>query len=712
MNRSFRQPLRTILLSLLLVLTLTPLAACSDDESLDDLLASGEAAQVERGTGTLDLVRTTPAGKQPKDVEEDTWTIFVYLCGSDLETENGAATTDLGEMVGASGSDRVSFVVETGGAKKWQGNVKSGRMQRFVIQDGSIMEVDSSKTSNMGESSTLANFLQWGLENYPADHMGLILWDHGGGSVSGVCFDERSDYDALTLPELSNALADVNNKLWEKFEFVGFDACLMGTLECANTLVPYANYMVASAETEPACGWEYSSIMEYLAKHPSADGAALGKDLCNEYFNSLESKEAAWATLSVVDLNKIDPLIQDFYHFSQEMYEAGSNQSTLAAMSRSIKGAENYGSNNWLSGYTNMVDLEGIVDACAGVTPSAQDVKDSLNDAVAYQVRGKYHTDSCGLSTYYPLKVEDADELAGFTKVAVNPSYLSYVDRLAHGATYDGGEEYEDYSDDDWFEGGFWAWLFSDDELSDDDEQEYEDEAEQYWSYVDEHSDESQLISFDEEPQLDEDGTYWFRLDKEGLENAAVVSGLVYVLSEDEEDWIALGETYDVNGDWETGEFSDGFDGKWLSLPDGQNLCLYVEGCDEDRILYTSPIKLNGEECYLRLRQNIHSGKVTVEGTWGGIDEYGASDRGTTPLKKGDVIVPLYDAFTENDEESLTYEGEEYTVRKGELKVGYDYLPAATYAYSFCIEDVFGDYMICDPVEFEVADDGKVYFAE
>jgi hypothetical protein len=157
--------------------------------------------------------------------------------------------------------------------------------------------------------------------------------------------------------------------------------------------------MIASQESEPSTGWEYSSIVDFMAKNPSSTGAQLGKSICNSYLESVDRSTKGFATLSVVDLSKIDPLIQDFYKFSQEMYASGENQSTLAAMTRGINNADNYGSNNRREGYTNMVDLGGLVDACAAVTPSASDVKKDLADAVTYQIRGNYHAAATGLST-------------------------------------------------------------------------------------------------------------------------------------------------------------------------------------------------------------------------------------------------------------------------------------------------------------------------
>ena len=54
------------------------------------------------------------------------WTIFVYLCGSDLESENGFASYNLEEMVEASTNINVRFVVQTGGASSWESNISAG----------------------------------------------------------------------------------------------------------------------------------------------------------------------------------------------------------------------------------------------------------------------------------------------------------------------------------------------------------------------------------------------------------------------------------------------------------------------------------------------------------------------------------------------------------------------------------------------------------
>ena len=671
-------------------------------ETLSERVESGLSICAQRGSDRLEIQRTEPIGSRPSGIQKDTWTVFVYLCGSDLETRAGSASEDLNEMLRASGSKNVSFVVETGGAKEWRSKAGSSQLHRFVIQNGSIAEVEKTKAADMGDPNTLADFLSWGLANYPADRMGVILWDHGGGSISGVCFDERNSYDSLMLRELDIAFAKVNTKLWQKFDFVGFDACLMGTLETANVLAPYADYMIASQETEPGTGWEYTSIASYLAKNPACTVEELGKKLCDSYMDSLPRNAADTATLSVTNLSQVDDLIQNFYAFSQEMFESGSDQGTLAAMTRGIQRAENYGNNNWIEGYSNMVDLGGIVNACADVTPSADDVRASLKKAIVYQVRGRGHAGSSGLSVYYPLSVKNAKELSAFETVALNPSYLSYVDRLAHGATYNGGSQYTSYSPDTWYSNDeLWSMVLDENTLS---LLLGMRSVDPRWEYVDEHDDESKVVTFAEEPHVDDKGVFSLQLDEHGINNTASACGLVTLAGDDSEE-LVLGECIDVYADWDTGLVEDGFNGKWLSLPDGQNLCLSVDELNEDQVTYSTPIKLNGEACFLRMSQTLdEEGKVTVEGVWRGANEAGYVDRSCIQLAKGDEIVPLYGT-------DGSVEGKAYALADDALSIDYGDLPVGRYYYSFKLTDVYGDNFLTERVRLDVEDDG-IYFVE
>ncbi len=656
---------------------------------------------VNNSTGELTVSRRTI--KQNERTFNSGWTLFVYLCGTDLESEYASATPDLQEMLDATASNRVRFIVETGGTKEWDNNlIAANKLQRYLIQNNEITLLEEQRIDNMGKSETLESFLKWGLENYASSYNGLIFWNHGGGSITGVCFDERYDNDSLDLTEIDRALNETIDIIGKKFDFIGFDACLMGTVETANVLATFADYMYGSEEVEPGNGWNYTAIGSFLAGNPNADALALGQKVADSFLKACRDEgEDDEVTFSIIDLSKIDNLLVTFNRFAKDLYEAGEDTSKRAEIVRAIGGVDDFGGNNRTEGYTNMVDLGGIIKACASYSKNANAAVIALSDAVVYSVTGSIHKGVSGLSTYYPISVQGSSELSFFGKVCISPYYLSFVDMLGRiGAS---GDMYSDYDNDTWFDDdGEWFWGDGWDYYDDD-----------YWSYIDDYdtTGESPYITFDTEPSF-EDGYYYFSLDENGLNNTADVYGIVYVKSEDGEDLIEYGETYDIDADWENGIFFDNFYGLWVSLPDGQNLATYIVADNGDSVIYTSPVMLNGRETNLRLK--LTDDRIVIEGAWDGINsESGASARDIIKLKKGDRIVPLYYSISLVDdyeqEDGYGYYGEEY-IFDGEPEVYYDMMYPGEYLYAFCIDDIYGDYYMTDFETFYITEDGEVEY--
>ena len=163
----------------------------------------------------------------------------------------------------------------------------------------------------MGDTDTLYSFLSWGIDNYAAEHMGVILWDHGSGVSDGICNDEQYSNDSLSVHELEYTFAKLSHKMTTKFEIIGFDTCLSGSIEYANLLAPYSKYMVASADLEPGDGWSYRDPINFLLYHPDATGAELGREICNAYGNYYSNmyvsvNKRVDYTISTYDLSKVD----------------------------------------------------------------------------------------------------------------------------------------------------------------------------------------------------------------------------------------------------------------------------------------------------------------------------------------------------------------------------------------------------------------------
>lgn len=65
---------------------------------------------------------------------KDQATVFVYMNGSDLESEDGEATEDLCEMLAANISSQVNVLVETIGTKAGQKGLELPPITRSVIR--------------------------------------------------------------------------------------------------------------------------------------------------------------------------------------------------------------------------------------------------------------------------------------------------------------------------------------------------------------------------------------------------------------------------------------------------------------------------------------------------------------------------------------------------------------------------------------------------
>ena len=735
--------------------------------------ANSMSMSVDQESGSVNITR--PESAETPMASDGSWTIFVYLCGTDLESEYGAATGDIEEMCYAASSDKVRFVIQTGGTQQWQNNFVTSGCGRYLVQDNDVVTLDEFEARNMGDPATLADFLTWGVQEYPAEHMGVILWNHGGGSISGVCFDELNDNDSLSVRELDSALYTVFENMSDRFEFIGFDACLMGTVETANILASYARYMYGSQETEPGNGWDYTEIGNYLASNPGANGAELGQVVADGFYESCkQTSEEQDATLSIIDLDKINGVIEAFNVFAKGMYDATEDTSVLTNVIRNIESADNFGGNNRSEGYTNMVDLCGLANACSDYA-DASAVVSAVDAAVVYNKVGSTHRGCCGLSIYYPLEVQGSTELKVLEDISISPFYSSFIDRqdfssainyddsqgYDDGTYYDeetgcyyfcegdtqycydqnSGEYYEyDYNSDNWVQTSgqcdynSYDYSGSNDDFGYDDDYWFSDDScwqggscmeydnnsgcyrsrsvnNNHWDYADqiEATGESPYVKFLKEPVIDNDGIYSFTLTPKSVDRVSSVSAFVYQVIDD--DALLLGETTDIYCDWDKGQFEDGFDGYWLSLPDGQNLSISVVAITDEYTVYSSPILLNGEETNLRFKLYTEDYSIVVEGAWDGIDDSGAAAKSVKQINSGDKIVPLYTSVSlvdDSDEETL-WEGAEYVV-SGSLELTYALLEEADYLYAFCIDDIYNDFYLTDFVEFAVDANGDTYF--
>lgn len=611
------------------------------------------------------------------NAEAGTWAIYWYLCGSDLESNGGFATSDLMEMMEVALPENVRVVIQTGGAKTWQNNVVDADvLQRYVYDSEGLTLVDELPPASMGDAATLTDFLRYCKQNYPAEKTAVLFWNHGGGSVSGAAFDERYGYDSLTLDEMQTAFgrvweADENNP---PLELVGFDTCLMATVDVAGTFAGTARYLVASEEVEPANGWDYTGWLGALAADPAMEGAALGEVICDAYYAGCQAVGThSNATLSLTDLTRTGPLLEAYEAFGAEALAAAcEDPGFFSRFARVAAQSENYGGNTREQGYTNMVDLGHMARQSTGLLQTAGDVLNALEDCVLYRVSGPYRAESTGLSCYYSYN-GDLNDLYGYTNVGAGQAFKYFYSYELTGQLDDAGMEYISGMN-------------------------YE-ELPQIQSLA--------AMGWDGMPlQVDEDGVSHLTLGPEADSILAGIGFSLYYFDEENDIMLLLGTDNDMNADWENGVFSDNFRGVWGGI---DRHMVYMELCfeGEDYNLYSVPVLLNGEPYNLQVAYDFTTEEWSILGARQGIGEAGMSDKELRLLQPGDTLTTIWYLSSYSGEDGLeAYAVEELTVTADTAFAEME-LPNGRYGMVFEMRDAMDNYAYSDSVFF-LCEDGKI----
>jgi tetratricopeptide (TPR) repeat protein len=372
------------------------------------------------------------------------YTFMVYFIGSDLEAKSYAATQNIRQMESVGSNSKVNIVIETGGGSNQTKIDSSGKrfidftkVQRHKVLNNDIETISDLGKQNMGDPKTLSDFISWGMSNFPAKKYAIILWDHGSG-INGFGGDPQFNYDKLTIDEIKNAFADslnsiIDNGSSNKFELIGFDSCLMASIEVANSISSFSNYMIASQEIEPPWGWDYSYVLRRLTLFPDQDGALLGKSIADSYFR--KSADASLSqgydaqkevTMSVINLTRLPLLVNNLNDLAGSVDDKLVNFTSIISFVKSIDASEKYGlTNTGNSGLVDIYDLAtNIVRTFPTLLNSIDLVQNSLNNTVTYKTNGASNPNAHGLSIYMPVKQGEFTDSRKYTL----PSWQKIVD--------------------------------------------------------------------------------------------------------------------------------------------------------------------------------------------------------------------------------------------------------------------------------------------
>ena len=621
-------------------------------------------------------------------------TVMIYLCGSDLESGDGSATEDINEMLAAAIGGNMQIVLETGGAKAWQNDtMQGGTSQRHLISADGLITLETSAAKDMTDPNTLADFLAYCRENYPADRNILIFWDHGGGSLYGFGEDENYPGGNLTIDEIAQALQASGMR----FDMIGFDACLMATVETALAVAPYASYMLASEETEPGTGWYYTNWLKSLADTPDMDMPALLKQMIDDYIElSVESGDVG--TLSAIDLEKISTYAPSALNQFAKEAKALIQEGDFARLSKARSGAKSFGYDEH-----DMVDFIDLIRRLK--TEDAKALEETIASAVLYHRDTGNIRAASGLSIYFPYNDLPAldDMLSIYRQIGWSEDYQELTQSFANvkaggQALVDSGEPFSSNTGSGFLSGA----LENEDTAS----QAFAPYADYGWFSQEAIDDAAGYISehylTDEELILTEKGDgYVLQLTDEEWDLITNIQLSVFV--DDGEGYIDLGQddVYDYDED---GDLIADFDYTWVTLS-GQTAVFYsgdyTEDGDDYRYTGYIPALVNGENAQIVLVWDAAHADGFVAGVRPGFSEDGLVSRGLDPLVPGDEIQMLCDYYqydgTYNDEYAF---GDPITVGDN-LAITYEDIGNADTLVSYRLTDIYGNVYWTESITYQ-----------
>ena len=350
------------------------------------------------------------------------WTVIVYSAADDEVLEENM-WFDVNEMELVGSNSQMNIVVQIdryAGAFTGDGDWSDTR-RYLIAQDSDLDHITSPVVESVGEvdtgdPQTLIDFVTWAIQNYPAKKYALVMSDHGGGWTGGFSDMSATSYSDLSIPEIVSSVEQIRqNTGIDKFELIGFDACLMGQIEVFGSLYPYSNYMVASEEVIPGYGWSYAAWLEQLAQNPAVDGSGLSQSIISTYVTNDTlltggrasadeiAQEESTTTLSAVESARVPDVIGAMNQFVSAITTLDQS---LVAEARTY--ARSYSSLFGEEVSPSFIDLGNFSEVLTTLTDdtaiqqTAVQLQTAISSAVVSEKHGQNMSGSNGIAFHFP----------------------------------------------------------------------------------------------------------------------------------------------------------------------------------------------------------------------------------------------------------------------------------------------------------------------
>jgi hypothetical protein len=363
------------------------------------------------------------------------WTFMVYSCGDcDLEPYQLGYFT---QMAAVGSTANVNIVVQLdridGHASSygdWTGCKRFYLTQGLTPTDENA--IDSLGEVNMGDQTTLRDFLTWTAQEYPANRYFTMIIGHGWND--GVCPD-WTNQDILSPLEIQWALAQTKNSSGLEVDVIAFEACQFSALEVAYEVGDFAEVFIASEEF--STHWPYNQILSDLTDSPGMNLTALSSMIVEHY------SEFSWMggdimTLAAFNLSRVrtevvsattslvDQLTANISRFAHAIVEAASDTESLAP----VGATEYYESCRDLYDFALEIK-QGIAEEPIQI--ATQNLISAIDSACIAEWHGPGHPNFHGLYIYLP----DGEEIYNARMSVFGQTYSMAHPLWTHDTTWD-----------------------------------------------------------------------------------------------------------------------------------------------------------------------------------------------------------------------------------------------------------------------------------
>lgn len=328
-------------------------------ENFNKIYIKDKAIQEEYLSELLETIRKPKAINSFENLEFDyydkfdqkeskSWTILIYIAGdNDLYK---FAIRNIEQLKQLGSNEKLNIVVHF----DFHQEGKSKETRRFYILKNKLLQIGSLKAMDSGSDNTLINAAEWAIKDFPSEHFGIVLWNHGSGDLNpakirhlinpselfkynpenklieldrsisfmdflnlklidrGICFDDSTG-NYLDDEKLTKALTEITNILGKKIDIIMMDACLMAGIGTASILCPYVDFMTASEEVVLGPGYNYTAMLKPLT-HYYISPMSFSKHIVDAFYMTYApvTQDYTESALNLVHVEKLIENINDF----------------------------------------------------------------------------------------------------------------------------------------------------------------------------------------------------------------------------------------------------------------------------------------------------------------------------------------------------------------------------------------------------------------